>query len=153
MIFMIFYHLFSISHWNLQAFMNFVTKHIKDNYKIYSLIIIIIERIVIIVRCGVFKISKVNHLTMFLPMCIDSIHFVNFHLPSLFVSQSNYLIIHQQLLPLWLDYATPSLWNFKTLDLFTFPNFHMDCENPWNFHHFLAISKFFLLHIVEELHN
>jgi len=80
--------------------MNFVTKHIKDNYKIYSLIIIIIERIVIIVRCGVFKISKVNHLTMFLPMCIDSIHFVNLHLPSLFVSQSNYLIIHQQLLPL-----------------------------------------------------
>jgi hypothetical protein len=127
-----------------------VTKHIKDNYKIYSLIIIIIARIVTSVKCGVFKISKVNHLIMLLPMFIDSLYFVNLHLPSLFIAQSNYLIIHQQLLPLWLNNATPSLWNFKTIDFLMFPNFPMDCENPLNFHHFLAISKFLLLHIARS---
>ncbi len=77
-----------------------MTKHIKDNYKIYSLIIIIIVRIVTNAKCGVFKISKMNHLTTLLPKCIDFLHFVNLHLPSLFVVQFNYLIIPQQLLPL-----------------------------------------------------
>jgi hypothetical protein len=45
----------------------FVTKTIGDNYKIYSLIIIWNAWIVTSVRCGLFKISNVIHLTMLLP--------------------------------------------------------------------------------------
>jgi len=90
---------------------------------------------------------------MFLPIGVDFMHLLTFIYLLSFVAQSNYLVIHQQLLPLWLNYAIPSLWNFKTLDFFTFPNFPMDCENLLNFHHFLAIFKFLLLHIAEELDN
>ncbi len=45
----------------------FVTKTIRDNYKIYSLIIILNGGIVVNVRCGLFKMSNMSHLTMFLP--------------------------------------------------------------------------------------
>jgi hypothetical protein len=45
----------------------FVTKTIRDNYKIYSLIIILNAGIVVNVRCGLFKMSNMSHLTMFLP--------------------------------------------------------------------------------------
>jgi hypothetical protein len=44
-----------------------VTKTIRDNCRIYSLIIILYARIVASVRCGFFKMSNVNHLTMLLP--------------------------------------------------------------------------------------
>jgi hypothetical protein len=44
-----------------------MTKTIRDNYKIYSLIIILDARIVASVRCGLFKISNMNLLTMLLP--------------------------------------------------------------------------------------
>jgi len=44
-----------------------VTKNIGDNYKIYNLIIILNARIVVNVRCGLFKMSNVSHLTMLLP--------------------------------------------------------------------------------------
>jgi hypothetical protein len=33
----------------------FLTKSIRDNYRIYSLIMIIIARILVNVRCGLFK--------------------------------------------------------------------------------------------------
>jgi len=39
-----------------------------DNYRIYSLIIILNAGIVANVRCGLFKMSNVNHLTMLLPI-------------------------------------------------------------------------------------
>ncbi len=39
----------------------------KDNYKIYSLIIILNTKIVASVRCGLFKMSNVSHPTMLLP--------------------------------------------------------------------------------------
>jgi hypothetical protein len=45
----------------------FMTKIIRDNYKIFSFIIILHARIVASVRCGLFKISNVNHLTVLLP--------------------------------------------------------------------------------------
>jgi hypothetical protein len=44
-----------------------VTKTIGDNYRIYSLIIILNAGIVASVRCGLFKMSNVIHLSMFLP--------------------------------------------------------------------------------------
>jgi len=43
-----------------------VTKTIGDNYRIYSLIITY-AGIVASVRCGLFKMSNVSHLTMLLP--------------------------------------------------------------------------------------
>jgi hypothetical protein len=46
-----------------------VTKTIGDNYKIYSLIIILNTRIVASVRCELFKMSNVSHLPMLLPTC------------------------------------------------------------------------------------
>jgi hypothetical protein len=39
---------------------------IRDNYKIYSLIIIMIARNLTSVRCGLFKMLKTSHPTMFL---------------------------------------------------------------------------------------
>jgi hypothetical protein len=45
----------------------FVTKTIGDNYRIYNLIIILNAKIVVNVRCGLFKMSSMSHLTMFLP--------------------------------------------------------------------------------------
>jgi hypothetical protein len=39
----------------------FVTKCIRNNFRIYSLIIIIITRIVTSVRCEVFKMLKLIH--------------------------------------------------------------------------------------------
>jgi hypothetical protein len=71
-------------HWNIQAFTwifgpitclgyqqgglpIFVTKNIGVHYRIYSLIIIIIAKICSI-RCAIFKMSKVSHWTMFLPL-------------------------------------------------------------------------------------
>ncbi len=44
-----------------------MTKTIRDNYTIYSLIIILNARIIANVRCGLFKMSNVSHLTMLLP--------------------------------------------------------------------------------------
>ncbi len=45
-----------------------MTKIIKDNDPIYSLIIILNARIIVSERCGLFKMSlNVNHLTMLLP--------------------------------------------------------------------------------------
>jgi hypothetical protein len=44
-----------------------MTKTIGDNYRIYNLIIISNEGIVANVRCGLFKMSNMNHLTMLLP--------------------------------------------------------------------------------------
>jgi hypothetical protein len=44
-----------------------VTKTIGDNYRTYSLIIILNEGIVTNVRCGFFKMSNMSHLTMLLP--------------------------------------------------------------------------------------
>jgi hypothetical protein len=52
----------------------FVTETIGDNHKIYSLIIILNAGIVDSVRCGVFKMSNVSHLTMLLPgnrVCVN----------------------------------------------------------------------------------
>ncbi len=43
-----------------------MTKTIGDNYRIHSLIIILNARIVASVRCGLFKMSNMNHLTMLL---------------------------------------------------------------------------------------
>ncbi len=43
-----------------------MTKSIGDNYRIYSLILIIIVGIVINVKMWNFKMSKVSHLIMFL---------------------------------------------------------------------------------------
>jgi hypothetical protein len=40
------------------------------SFRIYNLIIIIITRIWISIRYGFFKMSKVNHLTMFLPLIV-----------------------------------------------------------------------------------
>jgi hypothetical protein len=57
----------------LNCFINFLTKNIRDNYRIYSLIIILNVGIVANVRCGFFKMSNVSHLTMFLPP--NHIHF------------------------------------------------------------------------------
>jgi hypothetical protein len=45
----------------------FVSKCTRNNYKIYSLIIIIITRIVTNVGCEVFKMLKMIHQTMLLP--------------------------------------------------------------------------------------
>jgi hypothetical protein len=45
----------------------FVTKTIGDNYRIYSLIIILNVGIVVNIRCGLFKMLNVSHLTMLLP--------------------------------------------------------------------------------------
>jgi len=45
-----------------------VTKIIGDNYRIYDLIIILNVEIVTIVRCRLFKMSNVSHLTILLPM-------------------------------------------------------------------------------------
>jgi hypothetical protein len=45
-----------------------VTETIRDNYRIYSLIIILNVGIVASVRCKLFKMSNVSHLTMLLPM-------------------------------------------------------------------------------------
>jgi len=39
----------------------------NDDYRIYSSIINTIARIIANVKCEVFKMSKVNHVTMFLP--------------------------------------------------------------------------------------
>jgi len=58
-----------------------MTKTIRDNYRIYNLIIILNVRIVVSVRCGFFKMSNVSHLTMFLP-----------HLKNLFFENLNCLI-------------------------------------------------------------
>jgi hypothetical protein len=44
-----------------------LTKNIGDNYKIYSLIIIIIARFLTSGRCGLFNMSKSSHLTMISP--------------------------------------------------------------------------------------
>jgi len=46
----------------------FVTKIIRDNYRIYNLIIILNAEIIAIVRCILFKMSNVSHLTILLPM-------------------------------------------------------------------------------------
>jgi hypothetical protein len=43
-----------------------VSKTIRDNYRIYSLIIILNGKIVVNVRCEFFKMSNMSHLTMFL---------------------------------------------------------------------------------------
>jgi hypothetical protein len=47
-----------------------VTKSIRENYRIYSLIIIIIVEIITNVKCRLFKMSKVIHLIVFLPCII-----------------------------------------------------------------------------------
>jgi hypothetical protein len=44
-----------------------VTKTIGDNYRTYSLIIILNVGIVTNVKCGFFKMSNMTHLTMLLP--------------------------------------------------------------------------------------
>jgi hypothetical protein len=44
-----------------------VTKTIGDNHRIYSLIIILNAEIVVSIRCGLFKMSNISHLTMLLP--------------------------------------------------------------------------------------
>ncbi len=44
-----------------------MTKTIRDNYRIYSLIIILNARIIVNVRCELFKMLNMNNLTMFLP--------------------------------------------------------------------------------------
>jgi hypothetical protein len=84
---------FFISHWSLQAFTLifllitclwylydslpiFLAKSIRDSYKLHNLIIITITRILVSVRCGLFKFSKTNHLTMFLPNCNIVVMFV-----------------------------------------------------------------------------
>jgi hypothetical protein len=51
-----------------------MTKSIKDNYNIYSLIITIIIKKKVGVKCGFFKMSKVSHLTMLLPMGGKDVH-------------------------------------------------------------------------------
>ncbi len=45
----------------------FVTKTLGHNYRIYSMIIIFNAGIVANIRCGLFKMLNVSHLTMFLP--------------------------------------------------------------------------------------
>jgi hypothetical protein len=42
-------------------------KNIGDNYNNYSLIIIINTRLLVSVWCGIFKMSKLSHLTIYLP--------------------------------------------------------------------------------------
>jgi hypothetical protein len=44
-----------------------MTKTIGGNYRIYSLIIILNAKIVVSVKCGLFNMSNVSHLTMLLP--------------------------------------------------------------------------------------
>jgi hypothetical protein len=44
----------------------FITKTIGNNYRIYSLIIILNVGIATSVRCELFKMSNVSHLTMLL---------------------------------------------------------------------------------------
>jgi hypothetical protein len=56
--------------WCLKIFIrwsiNISEQNIGDNYRIYNLIIILNVKIVVSVRCGLFKMSNMNHLTMFL---------------------------------------------------------------------------------------
>jgi hypothetical protein len=47
--------------------MNFFIKSIGSKYNIYSLIIIINVRLLVSVWCEIFKMSKLNHLTIHLP--------------------------------------------------------------------------------------
>jgi hypothetical protein len=61
-----------------------VTKTIGDNYRIYSLIIILNAAIVANVRCGLFKMSNMRHLTMFLPSCATFLECPNHTLYSTF---------------------------------------------------------------------
>jgi hypothetical protein len=42
---------------------------IRDNYRIYILIIILNARVIVSLRCEIFKMSNVSHLTMSLPSC------------------------------------------------------------------------------------
>jgi hypothetical protein len=49
-----------------------VKKNISDDYRIYNSIINTIARIVANVKCEVFKMSKVSHVTMFLPFLINN---------------------------------------------------------------------------------
>jgi hypothetical protein len=49
-----------------------VVKNISDDYRIYSSIICAIAGIVANVKCEVFKMSKVSHITMFLPSLINN---------------------------------------------------------------------------------
>ncbi len=44
-----------------------MTKTIRDNYRIYSLIMILNARTIISVKCGFFEMLNMNHLTMLLP--------------------------------------------------------------------------------------
>jgi hypothetical protein len=54
-----------------------VTKTIGDNYRIYSLIIILNVGIIVSVRCEIFKMSKVNHLTTLLPLITSQFQMEN----------------------------------------------------------------------------
>jgi hypothetical protein len=47
-----------------------VTKTIGDYYRIYSMIIILNIGFIASVRCGLFKMSNVSHLTMVLPLLL-----------------------------------------------------------------------------------
>ncbi len=61
---------------HIWCFISIRDQKIINNYNFYYLIIIVIARIVASVKCGVFKMSKMNHLTMFLP-------FIDFQFPCL----------------------------------------------------------------------
>jgi hypothetical protein len=63
MTFVIFYDLFFISHWKFQPFTWIFKPSIGDNYRIYSLIIIIILRILTNVSAQTFLNVKMSHLT------------------------------------------------------------------------------------------
>ncbi len=80
-----FHHFFSFSHWNLQTFVKefltnhmyneiywvayeyFWTKNIRDIYRTYSLIIILIVGNLTSVRYEILKILKMSHIIMRLP--------------------------------------------------------------------------------------
>jgi hypothetical protein len=55
-----------------------MTKTIGDNYRIYNLLIILNARIIASVRCGLFKMSNVNHLIMLL-LHMKNLFFENFN--------------------------------------------------------------------------
>jgi hypothetical protein len=61
----------------------------------YNLIIIIIKRIIANVKCGLFKIPKVNHLTMILPTWFKNVnlhvHHFNLVTPTFFQHNSKWI--------------------------------------------------------------
>jgi hypothetical protein len=82
----------------------FFIKNIRDNHGIYNLIIIIIARTILNVRCAVSKMSKMNHLTMFLPfydlrknkfsfsLMLVFLHFLSFSTP--ITTPTSYIFLH-----------------------------------------------------------